>query len=329
MAEHSGSTPITVYGALAANLLIAIAKFAAALFTGSSSMLSEAFHSVVDTGNEGLLLLGLRRARKPADAAHPFGYGKELYFWSLVVAMLLFALGGGLSIYEGILHIRHPEPIREPIWNYGVLLVAFLAEGVSWGIAMRALLRLRKPGEGVFKTFRRSKDPSVYIVVAEDTAALLGIVAAALGVYLSVTFRAPIFDGLSSLVIGGILICVAVLLVYETRALILGESADEALVASMREIALREEAIRDVSRLLTMHFAPDQVLVNIEVQFEPEVSAEQIFASVERVQACITEAHPEVRSIFLEVEALRGKQGGFESADARQVSPEGLAGAGQ
>ncbi|KFE36201.1 cation diffusion facilitator family transporter [Thioclava atlantica] len=305
MAEHSGENPITVYGAIAANLLIAIAKFAAALFTGSSSMLSEAFHSVVDTGNEGLLLLGIRRSHKSPDAKHPFGYGKELYFWSLVVAMLLFAIGGGLSVYEGIVHIQHPEPIEKPMWNYGVLGVAFLAEGASWFIALRALLKSRKPGEGVFEAFRRSKDPAVYIVVAEDTAALLGIVAAALGVYLAVTFEAPVFDGIASIVVGAILIAVAVLLVYETRALIMGESADEEVLRSVREIALREDPVTDVARLLTMHFAPDQVLLNIELKFRPDISSDRIFETVERVQRNISEAHPEVQSIFLEIEALR------------------------
>ncbi|NDV98650.1 cation diffusion facilitator family transporter [Salipiger sp. PrR002] len=305
MAESSGESPIAVYGALAANLLIAVAKFAAALFTGSSSMLSEAFHSVVDTGNEGLLLLGLARSRKKPDAKHPFGYGKELYFWSLIVAMLLFAIGGGLSVYEGIVHAMNPEPIEEPMWNYAVLGIAFLAEGASWIIALRAMLKTRKEGESALQTFRRSKDPSVFTVVAEDTAALLGIIAAALGVYLSVTFDAPIFDGIASIVIGVILIAVACLLVSETRSLIMGESADSEVTRSVRNIALEEPAISEVSSLLTMHFGPKQVLLNMEARFRTDLSAADIFETVERVQARIQEAHPDVRRIFFEIEAMR------------------------
>lgn len=305
MAESSGESPIAVYGALAANLLIAVAKFAAALFTGSSSMLSEAFHSVVDTGNEGLLLLGLSRSRKKPDAKHPFGYGKELYFWSLIVAMLLFAIGGGLSVYEGIIHAMNPEPIEEPMWNYAVLGIAFLAEGASWIIALRAMLKTSKEGESALQTFRRSKDPSVFTVVAEDTAALLGIIAAALGVYLSVTFDAPVFDGIASIVIGVILIAVACLLVSETRSLIMGESADSEVTRSVRNIALEEPAISEVSSLLTMHFGPKQVLLNMEARFRTDLSAADIFETVERVQARIQEAHPEVRRIFFEIEAMR------------------------
>ncbi|OOY17922.1 cation diffusion facilitator family transporter [Thioclava sp. DLFJ4-1] len=307
-AQASEEKPIAVYGALAANLLIAIAKFVAAAFTGSSSMLAEAFHSVVDTGNEGLLLLGHKRSKKKPDEKHPFGYGKELYFWSLVVAMLLFAIGGGLSIYEGIVHIQNPEPIEKPIWNYGVLLVAFLAEGTSWVIAIRQLLKQRKPGEGYFKAFRRSKDPSIFVVVAEDSAALLGILAAALGVYLSVTFENPFFDGAASIVIGLILIVVAIILVYETRALIMGEAADRDVRKSIREIATGFDEVAEVKRLLTMHFAPDQVLVNIELKMRTGLSPEAIFHAVEAVQKKIHEAHPEVSSVFLEIESLRGTQ---------------------
>lgn len=308
MAATSHERPIAVYGAIASNLVIAVAKFVAAFFTGSSSMLSEAVHSVVDTGNEALLLLGLARSRKPPDDRHPFGYGPELYFWGLVVAMLLFALGGGLSLYEGVVHIRHPETIREPGWNYTVLAVAFVAEGISWAIAVRAMLGGSKPGESYLDTFRNSKDPSVFIVVAEDTAALLGIVAAFCGVLLAVTFEAPAIDGVASIVIGIILVAVATLLVYESRALVMGETADPDLVRSVRKIASSDPNVKGVPRLLTMQLAPRHVLLNMDLQFRPDIPTGALFDTVDQVERRIREAHPEVRNVFVEVEALRSKR---------------------
>ena len=307
MAGGSNEQPIVVYGALVANFLIAIAKFVAAFFTGSSSMLSEGIHSVVDTGNQGLLLLGVRRSKKPPDDRHPFGYSQEIYFWGLLVAMLLFAIGGGLSFYEGIVHFMHPEPIEQPIWSYAVLGIAFLAEGTSWVIAVRSMLKARKPGEGVFRTFQRSKDPTVFVVVAEDTAALLGIVAAFCGVILAVTFDAPRFDGIASMVIGAILIAVATLLVYETRSLIMGESADPDLIRSIRAIAMDEPCVRDVPKLRTMQIGPHHVLLNMDLRFHPEISTDELFGALDAVERRIRDVHPQVKDVFLEIEALRGR----------------------
>ncbi|MCO6187851.1 cation diffusion facilitator family transporter [Rhizobium sp. L1K21] len=304
MADQSENRPTAVYGAIAANLLIAVAKFVAAFFTGSSSMLSEAFHSVVDTGNELLLLLGIRLGRRPPDEQHPFGHGHEIYFWGLIVAVLLFSVGGGLSIYEGVSHLRHPEPVTQPIWNYVVLAIAFLAEGTSWLIALRSLLKERKQGESVFKTFRRSKDPSVFTVVAEDTAALLGIMVALAGVFLSVTFEKPLFDGLASIGIGHILIIVACFLVYESRALIVGESADPDLLKALRKIATEDSSVHAVPRLLTMHLGPKQVLLNMEIEFAADVQKDALFEVVDRVQKRIRDAHPEVQKIFVEADLL-------------------------
>ncbi len=269
-------------------------------------MLSEGVHSVVDSGNEGLLLLGVKRSRKPPDDRHPFGYAQEIYFWGLVVAMLLFAIGGGLSFYEGFMHFMNPEPIEDPIWSYSVLGIAFVAEGISWVIAVRSMLKNRKPGEGVFRTFQRSKDPSVFVVVAEDTAALLGIVTAFLGVILAVTFEAPRLDGIASMLIGIILIAVSTLLVYETRSLVMGESADPDLVRSVRAIADEESAVKGVPRLRTMQIGPRHVLLNMDVQFHHKISTDDLFGALDRVENRIREAHPEVRDIFLEIEALRG-----------------------
>ncbi|WP_128292552.1 cation diffusion facilitator family transporter [Afifella aestuarii] len=306
--ESSGESPIAVYGAIASNLLIAIAKFVAAFFTGSSSMLSEGFHSVVDTGNELLLLLGVARSRKPADERHPFGYGQEIYFWGLMVAMLLFSIGGGLSLYEGVMHVLHPEPVEQAVWNYAVLAIAFLAEGTSWIIAVRQMLKERKPGEGYFSTFRRSKDPSVFIVVAEDTAALLGIIVAFVGVFLSVRFSAPEIDGVASIGIGIILIVVAILLVSESRGLIMGESADSDLIQSVRKIALSDPGVNSVPKLLTMQLGPRHVLLNMEMEFLPEVPAAGLYGVLDGVETRIREAHPQVRSIFLEIKALRSER---------------------
>jgi len=310
MAEGSGETPITVYGALAANVLIAVAKFVAAFFTGSSSMLSEAVHSVVDSGNEALLLVGVKRSRRPPDERHPFGYAQEIYFWGLVVAMLLFALGGGLSLYEGVMHLLHPEPIRQPLWSYAVLGVAFLAEGTSWVIAVRALLKTRRPGESLFRTFRRSKDPSVFIVVAEDTAALLGIVTAFAGVVLAVTLDAPAADGIASLLIGVILIAVATLLVYESRSLIMGESADPELRDSIRRIAAETPEVQGVPRLRTMQIGPHHVLLNMDVRFRPDISLRGLVGALEGVERRVRQAHPDVRDIFLGTAGLRSVEEG-------------------
>jgi cation diffusion facilitator family transporter len=303
MSGNSESRPITVYGAIAANLLIAAAKFTAAFFTGSSSMLSEAFHSLVDTGNELLLLLGISLGRRPPDERHPFGHGHEIYFWGLIVAVLLFSIGGGLSVYEGYVHITHPEPVAEPSWNYTVLGVAFLAEGISWIIALRSLLKNSKPRESIFTTFRKSKDPSVFVVVAEDTAALLGILVAFVGIFLSVTYAQPIFDGLASVGIGVILVLVAGLLVYESRALLVGESADDELVAALRRIAAEDPDVAAVPRLLTMQLGPQQVLLNMELQLLPDASGNAHLKAIQRIKQGICKAHPEVRRIFVEVDA--------------------------
>jgi cation diffusion facilitator family transporter len=298
------------YGAMAANLLIAAAKFVAAFFTGSSSMLSEGIHSVVDTGNQGLLLLGIKRSNRPADDRHPFGYGQEIYFWALIVAMLLFSVGGGVSLYEGWVHMRDPEPIRDPVWNYAVLGIAALAEGASWFIAVREMGKDRRPEESWFRTFRRSKDPAVFVVVAEDTAALLGIGVAFLGVFLAVRLDAPWIDGMASIVIGVILVAVAILLVVESRALVMGESADGDIVRSLREIAGSDPCVEAIPRLLTMQLAPRRVLLNVDVRFRPGMSASALVEAVDRLEARIREAHPQVEEIFIEFEALRERDRG-------------------
>ncbi len=304
MQTSSGSSPIAVYGAIAANLVIAVAKFVAASATGSSSMLSEAFHSVVDTGNEVLLLLGIHRSRRPPDAMHPFGHGKELYFWSLIVAMLLFGIGGGLSIYEGWTHILDPEELRSPAWNYAVLGVAFVAEGASWWIAMREMLKTRKAEETAFTTFQNSKDPSIFVVVGEDTAALLGIVIAASGVFLSHTFEAPWIDGVAATLIGIVLIGVALLLIVESRGLILGERADPDVTRKALAVAEGDAAVQSAEPPLTMQLGPNEVLLNMEVRFHDDLTGDEIVAAIDRVESEIRRQCPGVHRVFLSATAM-------------------------
>ncbi len=305
MAATSSHRHIVIYGAIAANLVIAAAKFLAAFFTGSSSMLSEGFHSVVDTGNELLLLLGVHRSHRPADRMHPFGYGLELYFWGLIVAVLLFSIGGGLSVYEGVAHIRAPREITEPFWNYVVLAIAFVSESTSWSVAVHALRKSAKPGESLIATFRNSKDPSVFMVVAEDTAAILGIVVAFVGITLAHMLQAPFIDGVASVVIGVILICVASLLVYESRGLILGETADPDIVKSVYQIAREEPATAGARRVLTMQLGPDEVLLNMDIEFNEGVSGSALFHAVDSIEKRIREKHPSVQHVFIEIEAIR------------------------
>ena len=229
---------LVLFGALAANLGIAIAKFVAASITGSSSMLSEGFHSVVDSLNQVLLLYGGHRANRPPDHQHPFGYGRELYFWAFVVAILIFAVGAGISIYEGYVHYTSPEELTDPTINYVVLGVAALMEGTSWTIAVREFASSK--GEGSWwEEIKRSKDPSVFVVLFEDSAALAGLLVAALGVWASHAFNMPELDGVASMVIGVILAAVAITLAREAKGLLIGEGADAARIETIRSIVDR------------------------------------------------------------------------------------------
>lgn len=301
MGARSSKRPYTVYGAIASNFIIAAAKFGAAAITGSSAMLAEGIHSVVDTGNEMLLLLGIRQSARPSDELHPFGHGKELYFWSLVVAIVLFGIGGGMSFYEGIAHIFHPAEIRDPTWNYVVLGIAFITEGSSWTIAFREFLRQRRQ-KNLWRAFRASKDPSVYTVVSEDSAALAGLLVAFLGVFFGHRVENPLFDAIASIIIGSILGAVAVFLAYESKGLLLGESVDQEVKQRIREITENDPGVKQVQRLLTMHFGPDQVLLNMDLEFSLGVSAADLPQVIKRVEEGIRREFPEIRNIFIEVE---------------------------
>jgi cation diffusion facilitator family transporter len=298
--------PTVIVAALAANLAIAITKFVAAAFTGSSAMLSEGIHSLVDTGNQALLFLGLRKSERPPDARHPFGHGKELYFWSLIVAILIFGIGGGMAFYEGVAHIRHPEPIESPNWAYAVLAFAFVFESVSWWIALRETRAEQRAGESVLATVRRSKNPTVFTVLLEDSAALIGIVIAFAGIWLGERFDHPWYDGAASMLIGFLLASVAIFLANESRGLLVGEAADANIVADIRELVGSDDRVSSVGKLLTMHLGPDDVLLNLELQFRPDLDAAALAASVAGLETRIRERHAEVKKIYIEATPFRG-----------------------
>ncbi len=300
----AGTSPTAVYAAIAGNFAIAVSKFVAAAFTGSSAMLAEGVHSLVDTGNGGLILLGLRRSRRPADEAHPFGHGKELYFWTLIVAILIFAVGGGVSIYEGIQHLRHPEPVEDRIWAYGVLLLGLVFEGWAWSVAYRQF-QVEKGELPFWRAVRVSKDPTVFTVLFEDTAALLGLTVAFLAILLGQLTGNLYFDGGASVVIGLILMGVAVLLAYESKGLLIGEGVDPPVLESIREIAEADPAVTRVVRPLTMHFGPQDVLLTLELEFRRGQSAKEVAAAIDRVDRSIRLVHPRIRHIFIEAQSLR------------------------
>lgn len=293
----------SIYAAIIGNGLIAITKFIAAGITGSSAMLSEGIHSLVDTGNGGLLLLGLHRAKRPADDAHPFGYGKEVYFWTLLVAMLIFAGGGGVSIYEGIRHVRHPAESGDPTVAFIVLGLAFVFEGFALTVAWREFARARG-ATPLWTAIRRGKDPTSFAVLLEDAAAMAGILVAAAGIGAAHLLGIPALDGVASVVIGFILAGVAVILARETRGLLVGEAAEDELSAGIRRIVVTDEVVDEVDRLLTMHVGPEAVLVNLDLRFRAGLSATAVAAAVARLERKIKQTHPQVRYLFMETSAL-------------------------
>jgi len=288
----------TLLIAFAANLGIAISKFGAAAFTGSSAMLTEGVHSVVDSANQLLLIWGRRQAKKPADRMHPFGYGRELYFWSFVVAVLVFALGAGVSVYEGIIHIAHPEPAVSPLIGYAVLAIAFVLEGGSTLAAFREF-KLAKGKLGWFEAVRRSKDPPAFIVLLENGAAMAGILAAAIGLMLSQITGNPFFDGAASVVIGIILGLTAFFLAVESKALLIGESADPELIKGLVALAGEQQGVVGVGDVLTVHSAPDQVTVMMSVDFTDSISARDVERIVCGIEEQAAERWPVVRRLFV------------------------------
>lgn len=296
----SGSKGV-IYAAIAGNCAIAITKFTASFLTGSSAMLSEGVHSLVDTGNGLLLLYGLKRSSLPADDLHPFGRGKELYFWTLIVAILIFALGGGISIYEGIEHIRHPEPVTNPMLNYIVLGLSIIFEGASTAVAVKEF-RAVKGSMSTMEAIRTSKDPSTFTVLFEDIAAMLGLVVALVGIYCGQVLGIPELDGAASVVIGVILGMVAVFLAYESKGLLIGESVNTSVRNDIRRITEADTAVVRLGRLLTMHFGPHDILLTMEIHFDPLLSTDAVAAAIDRVEKSIRAAHPDVKHVFLEAQ---------------------------
>jgi cation diffusion facilitator family transporter len=299
---HGGSK-IVIFAAIAGNLLIAVTKFAAAALSGSSAMLSEGIHSLVDTGNGLLLLFGIRESQKPPDELHPFGRGKELYFWSLIVAIMIFAVGGGISFYEGVLRLFKPHPMENVYVNYIVLGVSILIEAVSWTVAFREF-RKSIGGRSWLETVQESKDPTTFVVFLEDTAALAGLMVALVGISLGHLLHLPALDGAAAIIIGLILGGVAALLAFETKSLLIGEAADKKTVSDVCALAEHDPAVKKFVRARTMHFGPHEVLLTMDLLFDPELHSTDVAAAIDRLEAGIRAVHPEIRYIYLEAKTM-------------------------
>lgn len=301
----SGSKKV-IYAALIGNSLISATKFTAAFFTGSSAMMSEGIHSLVDTGNQILLLLGLRRAKKPASPNFPFGHGKEVYFWSFIVAIMIFAVGSGISIYEGIHSLQDPHAIDDPFINYIVLGLAMIFEGFAWFFAWKEF-NISRGERSYFEAVKRQKDPTTFVVLFEDSAAMLGLVVAFIGIWLSQATGILLFDGLASIVIGLILGGTAIWLAYETKGLLIGESADPEIVAEIRNISAGMDFIDTVNEVLTLHMGPNYILVTMNVNFAVELTSTQIEKDTDFLAKKIQTSFPRVKNVFIEA-GSRGEQ---------------------
>ncbi len=294
----SNSPKIVIYAALAGNLLIALTKFGAAAITGSSAMLSEGVHSLVDTGNQALLLYGIHRAARPADEEHPLGYGREIYFWSFIVALLIFSLGAGISFYEGITHIQHPVSITNPSVNYIVLGISAVFEGVTWFIAFREFEHQRG-SLNHFEAVTRSKDPTTFIVLFEDSAALLGIAIAFIGTFAAEQLEMPIFDGIASIGIGCVLGVTAIFLARESKSLLIGEPARKRVRDSIFALARAQQGIDGASSLVTVHLAPNQIVAALELDFDNSLSAGDVERIVDTLEQRIRAEQPDIVAIFI------------------------------
>jgi cation diffusion facilitator family transporter len=297
MASQNSSKKV-IYAALLGNLLIAVTKFAAAAWTGSSAMLSEGVHSLVDTGNELLLLYGLRQATKPADDHHPLGYGRELYFWTFIVAILIFALGAGVSLYEGISHVREPVHMESPTLNYVVLGLSVIFEAGSWWVALKEFRR-SKGSLGYFRAVRESKDPTTFTVLFEDTAALLGLVMALVGISAAHGLGMPELDGVASIGIGLVLAATALVLARETKGLLIGEAARPGVQNSILNIVQADPLVERANGVLTVHLAPQQVVAALSIDFEDDLSTADIETCVTRLESRVREKHPEVTMLLV------------------------------
>ncbi|UCH91578.1 MAG: cation transporter [Nitrospirota bacterium] len=309
----ASSSKKVIYAALIGNALIAVTKFAASVVTGSSAMLAEGIHSLVDTGNQGLLLYGLHKAKKPPDEEFPFGHGKEVYFWSFVVAILIFAMGAGISLYEGVVHILHPEPVSNPVVNYVVLGLALIFEGGAWFLAFKEFSRVKGQWSYV-QAVQRGKDPTIFMVLFEDSAAVLGLLVAFFGIWLGQLTGIVYFDGVATVIIGLILGGTAVWLAYETKGLLIGERANQEVVQSIREMAGKLAGVTHVNEVLTMHMGPEFILVTMSLDFQDGLKSEIIEGCVADLDQAIKVKHPLVKRVFVEAEARRvSREGDLKS----------------
>lgn len=311
----SGSGKVLV-AALAANVLIAITKFVAAAITHSSAMLSEAVHSLVDTSNEILLMYGARRAAKPPDPEHPLGHGREFYFWSFIVSLMIFALGAGVSTYEGIRHVLHPSAMEKPLVNYIVLGLAGLFEGASWIVAFREF-RARKGKRGYLEAAQQTKDPTTLIVFLEDSAALIGVLIALAGTFAAQTFDEPVYDGVASIAIGLLLAVVALFLARENKQLLIGESANASTIKSIEALAREEPSVHNLNGLLTFQVSPRQVIAALSIHFADGQDADDIEKAVERLEHRIREKHPDVLMLLVKPQTPEAYRRAVESRHHR------------
>ena len=299
----SGSKKIII-AALVGNTLISITKFVAASITGSSAMLSEGIHSIVDTGNQILLLYGLKRAAQPASQQFPFGHGKEIYLWSFVVAILIFAVGAGISIFAGINHIRHPSALHDPTVNYIVLGLAVIFEGGALYFALTEFNKVRG-SFGYIEAVQRGKDPSMFVVLFEDCAAMLGLFVAFAGIMLAQITENTLWDGIASIIIGLILAFTAIWLAHETKSLLIGEGANKDIVDGIRKIALKQDSIEKINEVLTLHMGPEFILVNMSISFKDHLPVGNIEKAIEIITKEIKGKFPRVKKVFIEAESAK------------------------
>ena len=302
-----------VYAGLATNIAIALSKLVLAAATGSSAMLAEGLHSIVDTGNSLLLLLGMHRSRRPPHPLHPFGHGLELYFWSFVVAVSMFAVGGVLSIWEGVSHLLRPQSLNHSMWDYVVLGVSIAISCVSLVIAMREINR-RKGDAGIVEFIRRSKDPTVFTVVLEDASDIIGAAIAMLSIFLSMEFRNPRLDAAGSILVGFVILAVSFVLANESRELLLGEAAPARDVERMKQLLASDPGVERVGDLLTMQLGPNEVLLNVEIDFKSHHAIEDLERTIDRLESSIREHYPEVRRLYIEAESLQEHDGNIRKA---------------
>ena len=317
------SSNIVIYAALVGNLLVAITKFIAALWTGSSAMTSEGVHSLVDTANQGLLLYGRHRAARPPDSHHPLGHGRELYFWSFIVALLIFSTGAGVSFYEGITHIHEPNAITSPAVNYVVLGLSAIFETASWFVAYREFSNERGDAD-LLEAVTRSKDPSTFTVLFEDSAAVVGIVIAFVGTLLAEQLDMPVLDGAASIGIGLVLAATAIFLARESKGLLIGEPARERVRRSLQAIAAGQLGVAKAFNLLTVHLGPRQIVVALDIEFNDWLSVSDIEQAVRNLEARIKQEHPEVIAVFVKPTEQNLPTKNFHSGEHKHVASPGL-----